>query len=166
MTASPPKRDNRNASIVPIQTSPAFARAWPCGNLSKSHRAFAAENIGSSGRPLMRRMCGPQPRLRSEAQIDSVRWSCQDNTGVRASPLPRSQTTQDSRCVLRPTDTTRFAVAASSASLTARRTLPQISSASCSTQPSSGVATETGAWARAITAPLLSTTRALVELVP
>ena len=129
-TASPPKRDSRNASMVPMQTSPALARAWPCGKLSKSQRAFAAENMGSSGKPLLRRMGSPQPLLRSEAQIGSVRWSCQDNTGVSASPLRRSQTTQDSRCVLRPTDTTRLAVSASRASLTARLTLPQISSAS------------------------------------
>ena len=152
--------------MVPMQTSPAFARARPCGKLSKSQHAFAAENMGSSGKPLLRRTGARKPFLRSEAQIGCVRWSCQDNTGVSASPLRRSQTTQDSRCVLRPIDTTRLALCVSSTSLTARLTLPQISSASCSTQPGSGVARDTGAWARAITAPRLSTTRALVELVP
>ena len=151
ITASPPKRDRMNESIVPMQVSAALARACPDGRRSRSQRALAAENIGSSGSPLFRRMTPPCPDARREAQTFSVRWSCHDRTGVSASPLRRSQMTQDSRCVLKPTETTRFAVAGSSASATARRTLAQISFASCSTHPGSGVARETGAWPRPTT---------------
>ena len=114
------------------RSPPPRRAACRAGRRSSSHRALAAENIGSSGRPLLRRMTAPCPAARTAAQTLSVRWSCHDRTGVSASPVRRSQMTQDSRWMLRPTETTRLAVAASSASATARRTLAQISSASCS----------------------------------
>src|SRR5947209_15217246 len=63
-------------------------------------------------------------------------------------------------------ETTLRVGACSMAPATAWRTLAQIAAASCSTQPGCGVAMGTGAWARPTTAPLRSTTRHLVELVP
>ena len=99
----------------------------PTGDDRAAIGPWRRRTSGSSGRPLLRRMTAPWPASRSDRQTLSVRWSCHDRTGVRASPLRRSQMTQDSRWVLRPTETTRFAVAGSSASPTARRTLAQIS---------------------------------------
>ena len=99
---------------------------------------------------------------RRAARRSSPRSAGPATTGPASAPRrsddPRS--TQDSRCVLRPTETTRLAVAGSSASATARRTLAQISFASCSTHPGSGVASDTGAWPRPTTSPRSSTTSA------
>ena len=77
--------------------------------------------------------CVAQPRA-----VGAVRWSCQLSIGPSGSPVARSHSSSDSRCVLRPTAATRAASPPSRQAATAARTLAQISFASCSTQPGRG----------------------------
>ena len=166
ITWSPPRRLSSHESTVPRQSSPRRLRERSGSWASSSQVAFGAENIGSTGRPLSARTRSPAPSARSRAQWGVVRWSCQLSSGPTGSPLARSQSTSDSRCVLRPTAATAEPSCPSRHRATAARTLSQISVADCSTQPGCGWACPTGADPRATIRPAASTSTAFVALVP
>jgi hypothetical protein len=128
------------ASIVPQSSSPRSARARAPATLSSSQAILVPEKYGSSSRPVTSVTRSSAPALISRSQAAAVRRSCQTMAGWIGSPVARSQMTTVSRWLVTP-------MAAMSAtgrpdfSTASRRTATlasQISSASCSTQPSLG----------------------------
>ena len=69
---------------MPRHRSPRAARVRSGSNWSSSQRAFAAENIGSSGSPLRSPDGLAGAVAASSRHIGAVRWSCQLSSGDRA----------------------------------------------------------------------------------
>ena len=128
------------ASRVPAQSRPWAASERAPATWSSSHRIFEAEKYASAASPVVSRMRRAVASSRARRSISScVRVSCQTMAGPRARPDSRSQSTTVSPWFAIPMPASREAADARwSASTIARRTLSQISAASCSTQPGCG----------------------------
>ena len=124
----PVRRHSSHESIVPTLTRPVRARLRSGSYASSSQEILAAENMGSSSRPV--RVSTTSARCARRSQIATARWSCQDNAGPSGLPVTASQATTVSRCVEREMPSTCPVVACVAAT-----TELQIASASCSTQP-------------------------------
>ena len=103
---SAPKRLSSQESMVPSRISPRRARVRLGSRWSSSHFALEAENIGSSGRPLRRRIRVSTLGERNASQSAAVRWSCQLSAGASGSLVAASHIASVSRWLDRPTATT------------------------------------------------------------
>ena len=148
---SPVKRCTIHASTVPRHKSPREARVRSGSKRSSSHRAFVAENIGSSGRPLY--FLTASAAWAYSRHIGAVRWSCQLISGERVSPVSRSQSSKDSRWVLSPMPASLPGSVPRKHSRADVPRLRQISAGDCSTHPRWGWWTGRSAAARATTSP-------------
>ena len=111
-----------------VSTVPNASPARPCSR--RSHSSFVAEKYGSGTSPVRSRIkSGSSSRQRA-----AVRRSCQTIAGATGRPVARSQSSVVSRWFVIATRSTP----SSPASPAAARTLCQISSGSCSTQPGRG----------------------------
>ena len=127
-------------SIVPNSTSPRSARSRSRGSWSSIQVSRGPAKYGASGSPhRSRKRSGPCSPA-SSCTRSAVRVSCQTSARATGRPVARSHTTVVSRWLAMPIATTcsGAAPARCTASGTTRRTLRQISAASCSTQPGRG----------------------------
>lgn len=166
MRCSPPSCHSSQESTVPRHSSPRVLRDRAGSWSSSSAAAFEAENMASNGSPVTERMRSVRSADRRLAHSAAPRVSCQPRTGPSGSPVRRSHSSIDSRCVLNPTAATCAGSTPASAVRTACCTEPQISWASCSAHPGRGCRCPMGTEPRERIVPALSTTTHFVALVP
>ncbi|MNY10046.1 hypothetical protein D3C86_1430010 [compost metagenome] len=167
-TRPPVRRQSRKLSTVPKRNSPRSARSRAPGTWSRSQRSLVAEKYGSSSRPVFAATRGSWPAVLSTAQSAAVRRSCQTMAGWISAPLAASHTRVVSRWLVMPMAAICRACRPAwlSAAWHTCSTPCQISSPSCSTQPSRGKCWRNSCWAWANTRPAASKTMARLLVVP
>ena len=163
--APPVRFQISQVSIVPASNSPASARSRAPSTLSRIHAHFGPAGYELYKRPVRAKYTSC---VVPASGFGLVRVSCHTIARWIGTPVALSQITAVSRWLVRPRAAMSSSAMSASAiaSLSARRVLRQISSASCSTHPSRGRCWVCSNCAWATTLPRVSVNTTRVEVVP